>query len=533
MSWHVDIPEIAEESHFGGRRVRCFAGRPRGVDQMLREAVARNGEGDAVVADGVRVFYAELDGIVGRVAANLEAAGVSPGDRVALLLSNRPEFIYVLFAAVRIGAIVVPINVREQTPELSYILDHCGAKVLVHDAAIADRLPPPEDLPALTHRFSAGGDTTGSRLFDELLDGPASPTAAHVPDEEDVAVILYTSGTTGRPKGAMLTHFNICHSVMHFETCMALTEADRSVLAVPASHVTGLVANILTMVRVAGCNLILPEFDARKFLEFAAAERMTYSILVPAMYNLCLLRADFADFDLSAWRIGGYGGAPMPEATIADLADKLPGLILMNAYGSTEVTSPATLMPMGETALRPDSVGRTVPCGEIRIVDENGRDLPRGKAGEIWIGGPMTVPGYWDDAARTEEGFSGGFWKSGDVGSMDEDGYVRLHDRKKDMIIRGGYNIYSAELENALSHHPGVIECAAVARPDPVLGEKIQVFVRAASQGVTADDLRSFCAERLADYKVPDFVTFLNDPLPRNANGKVLKNTLRERAAET
>ena len=299
MSWHVDIPEIAEEVHFGGRRVRCFVGRPRGVDQMLREAVGRNGAGDAVVAGEVRVSYAELDGIVDRVAANLEAAGVSPGDRVALLLSNRPEFIYVLFAAVRIGAIAVPINVREQTPELSYILSHCGAKVLVHDAAIADRLPTPDDLPALAHRFSVGGDTAGSRVFDELLEEPASPAAAHIPGEEDVAVILYTSGTTGRPKGAMLTHFNICHSVMHFETCMALTEADRSVLAVPASHVTGLVANILTMVRVAGCNLILPEFDARKFLEFAAAERMTYSILVPAMYNLCLLQAGLQPaFDL-------------------------------------------------------------------------------------------------------------------------------------------------------------------------------------------------------------------------------------------
>ena len=531
MPWQVDVPEMSEEVHFGGRRARCFTNRPRGVDQMLREAVARHGGGDAVIAVDVKVSYAELDEIVGRVAANLHGAGVSSGDRVGMLLSNRPEFIYVLLAAIRLGAIAVPVNVREQTPELSYILNHCGAKVLVHDAAVAGRLPAREDLPQLAHRFSVGGGTEGARDFDELLAEAASPSD-HVPGEEDVAVILYTSGTTGLPKGAMLTHFNICHSVMHFETCMALTEADRAVLAVPASHVTGLVANILTMVRVAGCNLILPQFDARKFLEFAAAERMTYSILVPAMYNLCLLRADFSDFDLGAWRIGGYGGAPMPEATIAALTEQLPDLILMNAYGSTEVTSPATLMPMGGTALRPDSVGRTVPCGDIQIVDENGQEVPRGQPGEIWIGGPMTVPGYWNDEARTAESFADGFWKSGDVGSMDEGGYVRLHDRKKDMIIRGGYNIYSAELENALSYHPGVAECAAVAPPDPVLGEKVHMFVRAVSEDVTAEDLRSFCAERLADYKVPDFVTFLNDPLPRNANGKVLKNTLREWAVE-
>ena len=532
MSWHVDVPEIAEEVHFNGRHVRCFTERPRGVDQMLREAVERNGGGDAVVADDVRVSYAELDAIVSQVAANLHAEGVSSGDRVGLLLSNRPEFVYVLFAAARLGAIAVPINVREQTPELSYILNHCGAKALVHDAAVAARLPMAADLPQLVHRFSVGGDAAGARDFDELLARPAPLPAGHVPAEEDVAVILYTSGTTGLPKGAMLTHLNICHSVMHFETCMALTEADRSILAVPASHITGLVANILAMVRVAGCNLILQQFDARKFLEFASAESMTYTILVPAMYNLCLLRADFSDFDLNAWRIGSYGGALMPEATIAALADELPNMILMNAYGSTEVTSPATLMPMGETALRPDSVGRTVPCGEIRIVDESGQEVPRGQSGEIWIGGPMTVPGYWDDEERTADSFADGFWKSGDIGSMDEEGYVRLHDRKKDMIIRGGYNVYSAELENTLSYHPGVAECAAVAQPDPVLGEKIHIFVRATSQEVTADDLRSFCAERLADYKLPDFVTFLGDPLPRNANGKVLKNTLREWVAE-
>ena len=400
MSWHVEIPEIAEEVHFGDRRVRCFTGRPRGVDRMLREAVARNGSGDAVVSGDVRVSYAGLDAIVSRVAANLSALGVVQGDRVALLLSNRPEFIHVLLGAARIGAIAVPVNVREQTPELTYILNHCGAKALVHDASVADRLPAPDDLPAMEYRFSVGGEAEGARAFQELLTEPAAPVPEVVPDEEDVAVILYTSGTTGLPKGAMLTQFNICHSAMHFETCMALTKADRSVLAVPASHVTGLIANILTMVRVAGCNLILPEFDARAFLDFAVSERMTYSILVPAMYNLCLLRADFSAFDLSPWRIGGYGGAPMPEATIAALADKLPDLILMNAYGSTEVTSPATLMPMGETALRPDSVGRTVPCGEIRIVDEEGRDVPRGQPGEIWIGGPMTVPGYWNDEAR-------------------------------------------------------------------------------------------------------------------------------------
>jgi len=533
VSWHIEtVAPIGEEVHFTDRHMRCFSERPRSVDQLLREAVARNGGGDAVVAGDVRLSYRDLDATVNRIASNLSALGIAPGDRVALVLGNSAEFIQVLMAAIRIGAIAVPVNVREQTPEFAYILNHCSARLLVHDAAVAGRLPKSQDLPDLVHRYSVGHVTDGARSFDDLLADPGPPPPVCETGEEDIAVILYTSGTTGRPKGAMLTHFNICHSVMHFEMCMALTREERSVLAVPASHVTGLVANILTMIRVAGCNLVLPQFDAEAFLELAVRERMTHTLIVPAMYNLCLLRADFEKFDLGCWRIGGYGGAPMPEATIAALAEKLPDLVLVNAYGATEVTSPATLMPMGETALRPDSVGKTVPCGEIAIMDEDGCKVAPGEAGEIWIAGPMTVPGYWNNQETTAASFENGFWKSGDIGSMDEDGYVRLHDRKKDMIIRGGYNIYSAELEDTLSHHQDVIECAAIAHPDPVLGEKIHVFVCVRTPDLSADALRQFCAQHLADYKVPDFVTFLETPLPRNANGKILKNDLRERTAQ-
>lgn len=533
VSWHVETePLIHEEVHFKDRHVRCFRERPRSVDQMLCEAVARNGGGGAVVADGVRLSYVDLDETVNRIAANMSALGIEQGDRVALVLGNSAEFIQVLMAAIRIGAIAVPVNIREQRPEFDYILNHCGARLLVHDAAVAARLPGAKDVPDLAHRFCVGGAPEGTRSFDDLLAEPEAPPPVCRPDEEDVAVILYTSGTTGRPKGAMLTHFNICHSVMHFEMCMALTMVERSVLAVPASHVTGLVANILTMIRVAGCTLILPQFDAEAFLELADRERMTHTLIVPAMYNLCLLRADFDKYDLGHWRIGGYGGAPMPEATIAALADRLPKLVLVNAYGSTEVTSPATLMPMGETVRRPDSVGKTVPCGEIAIIGEGGLEVARGEAGEIWIAGPMTVPGYWNNPEMTTASFENGFWKSGDIGSMDAEGFVRLHDRKKDMIIRGGYNIYSAELENVLSHHPGIVECAAIAHPDPVLGEKVHIFVCARNPDLAADDLRKFCAEHLADYKVPDFVTFLDQPLPRNANGKIQKNDLRERTVQ-
>jgi long-chain acyl-CoA synthetase len=291
--------------------------------------------------------------------------------------------------------------------------------------------------------------------------------------------------------------------------------------------VTGLIANILTMIRCSGCNIILRQFSADIFLELAAVECMTHTLIVPAMYNLCLLRADFNANDFSNWRIGGFGGAPMPEATIDALAEQLPELILMNAYGSTETTSPATIMPMGRTSENPDSVGKTVPCGDIRIVGEDGCDAAPGEAGEIWIAGPMVSPGYRQDKEVTSASFFDGYWKSGDVGSMDENRYVWLHDRKKDMIIRGGYNVYSAEVENTLNKHSAVIECAAVASPDPVLGEKVHVFVHTSSAKVSIKELQFFCAEYLADYKVPDLITFIDDPLPRNANGKILKNVLR------
>lgn len=529
VTWLLEnAPALREEVHFCDRRVTCFSTRPNSLDQMLRDAVARNGDGDAIVVGGLRMSYREFDVAVGRVAANLAALGIAKGDRVALVLGNCAEFLIALMAAARIAAISVPINVREQTPELTYILNHCGARVVVHDTAVAERLPLPDDAEYVEHQFCVGGVSSGAASFDDLLNDTETEVPKRCSLEEDVAVILYTSGTTGRPKGAMLTHFNIAHSVMHFEICMGLSETDRSILAVPASHVTGLVANILTMIHVAGCNVVLRQFDAVDYLDVAARERMTHTILVPAMYNLCLLRADFEDYDLDAWRIGGYGGAPMPEATIAALAEKLPELVLMNAYGSTEVTSPATLMPIGKTAEHPGSVGITLPCGDIKIMATDGREVARGEDGEIWIAGPNVVPGYWDDPDKTAAAFDNGYWKSGDAGSMDADGFVRIGDRIKDMIIRGGYNIYSAELENALNHHPGVIEVAAVGRADPVLGEKTHVFVRSVSNDVSADDLRAFSAARLADYKVPDFVTFIDEPLPRNANGKILKNVLRE-----
>jgi long-chain acyl-CoA synthetase len=234
------------------------------------------------------------------------------------------------------------------------------------------------------------------------------------------------------------------------------------------------------------------------------------------MYNLCLLEPELGRFDLSAWRIGAFGGAPMPAATIAALAERLPRLGLMNAYGATETTSPTTLMPPEDTAAHRESVGLAVPGAEIRIVDD-----------EIRIGGPMVVKGYWANAEATAREFSDGFWHSGDVGTVDAEGYVHVRDRKKDMINRGGYKVYSAEVEGVLAEHPAVVESAVIGFPCPVLGERVRAVVTV-REAVDAEALRAFCASRLADYKVPEAIALRSEPLPRNANGKVLKRELRQ-----
>lgn len=513
------------ESHFGDRVVRCFSKRPNSIHAMLTQTVARRGEAEALVCGAVRLSWRELHDAALRVGASLAARRIGKGDRVVLLLGNRSEFVIAALGVIAIGAVIVPVSTREKTPGLTYLFNHCGACAVIHDGALAELLPPVTHAPTVRHRFTAD-PCTGSEDFSILLQAePLREPAAM--EEEDVAAILYTSGTTGKPKGAMLTHLNIVHSVMHYELVLGLDERDRLAVVVPLSHVTGLVALMLATVRCGGALIVMPEFRATDFLRLAESERMTATIMVPAMYNLCLMQNDIGKYDLAAWRIGGYGGAPMPLASIHSMAERFPQLTLINAYGATETASPATMTLPGDAGMRGESVGRAVPCGDVLIVDEAGRELPCGEAGEVWLRGPMVVKGYWENPAATAASFTGGYWHSGDIGSLDEDGYLSVFDRRKDMLNRGGYKIYSVEVENVLVAHPAVIEAAVVGKPCPVLGERVHVFVSAASP-VTERELSAFCAQRLADYKVPEGFTIQSEPLPRNPNGKLLKRDLRE-----
>ena len=516
------VPAMRLEALHGDRVVRCFVERPKSFYAMLARAAAERPDAPALVCEGRSWTYAQTHAEVERVAASLAARGIARGDRVGLLIPNRPEFVFVLFALQRLGAVAVPIGVREQRPGLAYMLGQCGAKGIVFDADLAERIPDQSEAPGVTLRAQIGG-----AVFAAPAGAPPPVAEVH---EHDAAVILYTSGTTGKPKGAVLTHLNIAHSVLHYEACMRLGADERSALAVPASHVTGLIATIASMAHVGGTVVVMPEFKAPAFIELVERERITHTLMVPAMYNLCLLAPDFGRRDLSSWRVGGYGGAPMPVATIDALARHLPNLVLVNTYGATETTSPTTMMPAGRTRDHADTVGVPLPCVQVLVMDDEGREAAPGEAGELWIGGPMVVPGYWDNAEASATSFTAGFWHSGDFGSIDAEGFVRILDRKKDMLNRGGFKIYSVEVENALMGFDGVLEAAIVARECPVLGERVHAVLHA--PGVEHNDakVRDHCRKLLADYKVPETITWSDTPLPRNANGKVLKRLLRESA---
>jgi long-chain acyl-CoA synthetase len=530
MDWSRHrIPAMRLEARFGDRVVPAFCERPKSIWAMVAEAASRNPDGEALVCGERRMTWREVAQQSASVAAGLRTMGVQAGERVALLLGNRIEFVLAMFAAANLGAVTVLLSTRQQKPEIAHVLTDCGAVLLIHEATLSDRLPGAADVPDLKYRLAVD-DAAGASAFSALADHAPLQNPAEV-GEEDTAMILYTSGTTGRPKGAMLSHCNVIHSAMVFVSCLQLTAADRSIAAVPLAHVTGVIANIMTMVGCAGRLIIMPEFKATEYLKVAARERITYTVMVPAMYNLCLLQPDFDSYDLSSWRIGGFGGAPMPVATIEKLDAKIPGLKLMNCYGSTETTSPSTIMPGELTAAYIDSVGLPCPGAQIIVVDAEGCELPRGTIGEIWIHGGSVIKGYWNNPKATAESFTAGFWHSGDLGSIDDGNFVRVFDRQKDMINRGGLKIYSAEVESVLAGHPAVIESAIIAKPCPVLGERVHAVIVTRDGDVGSEVLRAWCAERLSDYKVPETVALTIEPLPRNANGKVMKKQLRDAMA--
>lgn len=530
-AWNLALmPTIRFEKVTDDRLVRTFTQRPLNFDALIREAVARDPDAEVLVHEGTRLTYSMFDRKLDAVAAGLTARGVRHGDRVGILCDNSIDALVALFGTIRLGAIAVPMGTRQQAPELEHVFNDAGIVALVFDAALADRLPPAERTPALRHIFATAGTVEGASPFESLLaDTTFAPAMI---DQRDPAIIMYTSGTTGQPKGAILPHLAMVHTAMHFVLALGHSARSRALLTIPASHISGLGAVVMAMLHAGGCIVIDNAFRASSFLARMETEQITFTVLVPAMYKLCLVDSAFEQTDLSHWEIGLFGGSIMPPATIAELAEKLPHLQLINAYGATETTSPATIMPPGWIGEAPDSIGHVVPCGDIRVMDEDGREVGQGEAGELWIGGPMIALGYWNNPDATMENFTAGYWRSGDIGSVDKNGFVRILDRKKDMINRGGYKIYSAEVENVLARHPEVVETVVVARPDSVLGERVHAFVCASTETLSTEVLSAFCRSELSDYKVPESWTLSTKPLPRNANGKFEKRMLAAQVAE-
>lgn len=512
----------------------CFVERPRDVEDLFAKAVTLDPDRDALVTAEERLSYRALEDYKARIASGLAARGFRKGDRLALMTRNSVEFVTTILAAAQLGIVVVPMNVLQRRPETEYMLNHCGARGLVFESDCAGEIPAAGEITPLQHYLEVGSSSfAGAEPFATLAARERASGRADV-HEDDPFCILYTSGTTGRPKGAVLTHIGVLHSVLHYQYGLAMPSGCVSALAVPASHVTGLVAILLATIRVAGTTVMLPEFKTRSFLECIEREKINYTLMVPAMYNLCLLEPQLRTLDLRSWRIGAFGGGPMPESTVESLIRELPGVRLINVYGATETSSPATMWPTDVDNVPADSVGRALPCAEVLVCDDAGREVKQGEPGELWIGGPMTIPRYWNDADADQAAFGGGYWRSGDIGSVDAEGYVRIYDRRKDVINRGGYKVYCLEVEHLIAAHPRVLECAVVPKPDEVLGERVHAFVVPRGDWVSPAELVAYCAKSLSAYKVPESITVTSQRLPRNANGKVLKSELRARlAAET
>ncbi|MEI6252569.1 MAG: fatty-acid--CoA ligase FadD5 [Mycobacteriaceae bacterium] len=491
---------------------------------------------------GRTTTWAELHRRVSALAAALHRRGIGPGDRVMILMLNRPEFVETCLAATVLGAIAVPVNFRLTPPELAYLVEDCGAAVLITEPMLA---PVAEAVGAITAELTtvivaeAGAELLASLQsaagagavlsYEELLaeDGDPAPPV-DVPNDSP-ALIMYTSGTTGHPKGAVLTHTNLAAQAM---TAIYTTgpdiNNDVAFIGVPLFHIAG-IGNTLPGLTLGIPTVIYPlgAFDPAGLLDVLAAEKVTGIFLVPAQWQSVCAEQRCSPRELRLRNLS-WGAAPASDTLLRQMAEAFPGCNILAAFGQTEM-SPVTCMLLGQDALRKlGSVGKVIPTVAARIVDENMNDVPVGEVGEIVYRAPTLMAGYWNKPHATAESFAGGWFHSGDLVRSDDEGYIWVVDRKKDMIISGGENIYCAEVENVFAAHPAIVEVAVIGRPDDKWGE-IPVAVAAVSApGLRLEDLADFLDEQLARYKHPKVLEIV-EALPRNPAGKVLKTELRLR----
>lgn len=496
------------------------------VGQLLSRRARLQPESVGLYCGAETLTYAVLDAQVKRVAAALGRLGVQPGDRAGLLLANSPEFLICFFALARIGAVVVPLNWRLAPPELAYITDRAGISSLIYGGEYAATVA--ALAPQTTARLFITTGVAAAEGHLAYADLPAEPaTAAPGPARggDDPAVIMFTSGTTGRPRGAVLTHNNLYFGAATVAWSLDWRREDRVIVALPLFHIGALIYVLINVCTGAG-TVLMPAFTPDGFLRAIERHRATSFLAVPAMLSFMLQLPDFADYDLSSVRWALCGTAPVPVPLIEAWARR--GIAIQQVYGLTESSGGAAVLGAEQALAKVGSTGRAMFHTELRVVSAAGRDAASGEVGEILIAGPTVMAGYWDDAAATAEAIRDGWLYTGDLGRLDAEGYLYIVDRKKDMIISGGENIYPAEVENVLAELPQIAEAAVIGIPHPDWGEVAGVVARLKEgQSLTMAEVVAHCQGRLARYKIPRQLVITDRPLPRSPAGKVLKRLLK------
>lgn len=506
-----------------------------GVADVLDFRARSHGTKEAVVSGAERLSFTQLAGRARSIGNQLKHLGVRFGDRVAIFLPNGVDFLASFYAVLGMGAVVVPINPLLKSDEIAYILQDSEALTLiVHSTLVETALQSLSTAKSLKSLIVAGGDDVMRKRpattieIDELCTAVAPENAdwpIQIQPETDLAALVYTSGTTGKPKGAMLTHQNLLSVFPSRLDLFDVDENDKCLAALPLCHIYGMTVVMIGTVARGGTLVIIPKFDAKGTLEAIEREGVTILPAVPAMYSMMLAELAENPVDLSAMRICFSGGAPLSTELLAKIEDAF-GVPVIEGYALTETACVATINPL-HGIRKIGSVGPAVPGVQMAIMDNAGKQLPAGpdNIGEIAVSGPNIMVGYYKQPNATAEVIKDGWFLTGDLGYRDHDNYIFIVGRKKELILRGGANVYPREVEDVIMRLAGIREAAVIGIPDERMGERVKAIVVRSDESVTEDQIKQHCTTFLADYKVPRVVEFV-DSLPRNSTGKVLKRLL-------
>ena len=511
---------------------KCQANRVQeneSIADLLAPAIAVAPDKVAIRFEDREITYRELDASADKVASGLAALGIEPGDRVSIHVDNRPEFISIFLGVMRAGAVLVPTNVMYTGPEIEHILNDSGARLLFILGPFADKVKK-IDAPTLEKTIVLGdSDLDGAQSFQEFMAGASGERPAVDIDPAKVAIIQYTSGTTGQPKGAMVSHNNVravLDNTLDLPGGIEGIEEDVALLVLPLFHAYALDLGITRTFQAVQTMVLLGRFDAEKIFQLFEKHKVTMFLGAPPMYFAFVNTPGLDKYDVSSLRLAGSGAAPLP-VVIMEKFKELTGIEINEGYGLSE-TAPTLSTNMAGPVNKPGSVGPPIGKVKIRIVDDEDNDVPQGEVGEVIAQGPNIFIGYWNKEEETAEAMRGGWFHTGDMGRFDEDGYLYIVDRKKDMIVVSGYNVYPIEIESVILRHPKVTDCAVIGVPDDYQGESVKAVV-VLKEGETIDqaELEEYCRESLAAYKVPKHLAIRGE-LPKNATGKVLKRVIRE-----